>query len=105
MKSFDGYKLNLKYHFDPSSNYTFAFAVIAFLSRLGSQIVKKFLTESNLLSSGQFLEDVRKVMGVPEWMVSVDSRKTRILHSGACIQILLHFSGPDANKLELDFAK
>ncbi|KAJ2940014.1 hypothetical protein O0L34_g14045 [Tuta absoluta] len=53
----------------------------------------------------KFLEDVRKVMGVPEWMVGVDSRKTRVLHSGSCIQVLLHFQGPEANKLELDFSR
>ncbi|CAH2230559.1 jg8887 [Pararge aegeria aegeria] len=54
---------------------------------------------------GMFLDDVRKVMGVPEWMIGVDSRRTRVLHQGACIQILLHFSGPEANRVELDFSK
>ncbi|XP_012547044.2 uncharacterized protein LOC101739289 isoform X1 [Bombyx mori] len=54
---------------------------------------------------GQFLEDIRKVMGVPEWMVSVDSRRTRDLHHSTCIQILLHFTGPHANRLELDFTR
>ncbi|XP_066586391.1 uncharacterized protein Rsod [Prorops nasuta] len=53
----------------------------------------------------QFLDDVRKVMGIPEWMLSIDGRKTRILHNGACIQFLLHFKGPIANKLEQDFSK
>ncbi|XP_050455769.1 uncharacterized protein LOC126853760 [Cataglyphis hispanica] len=53
----------------------------------------------------QFLEDVRKVMGIPEWMLSIDNRKTKILHDGACIQFLLHFKGPIANKLEQDFSK
>ncbi|XP_071566892.1 uncharacterized protein Rsod isoform X1 [Temnothorax nylanderi] len=53
----------------------------------------------------QFLEDVRKVMGIPEWMLSIDGRKTKILHNGACIQFLLHFKGPIANKLEQDFSK
>ncbi|KAL6264113.1 hypothetical protein P5V15_004191 [Pogonomyrmex californicus] len=53
----------------------------------------------------QFLEDVRKVMGIPEWMLSIDSRKTKILHNGACIQFLLHFKGPIANKLEQDFSR
>ncbi|XP_076244983.1 uncharacterized protein Rsod [Calliopsis andreniformis] len=53
----------------------------------------------------QFLEDVRKVMGIPEWMLSIDNRKTKILHNGACIQFLLHFKGPIANKLEQDFNK
>ncbi|KZC13221.1 hypothetical protein WN55_05919, partial [Dufourea novaeangliae] len=53
----------------------------------------------------QFLEDVRKIMGIPEWMLSIDNRKTKILHNGACIQFLLHFKGPIANTLELDFNK
>ncbi|CAK9808868.1 Superoxide dismutase [Cu-Zn] B [Anthophora quadrimaculata] len=53
----------------------------------------------------QFLGDVRKVMGIPDWMLSIDNRKTKILHNGACIQFLLHFKGPIANKLEHDFNK
>lgn len=32
-------------------------------------------------------------MGVPDWMITVDSRKTKILHNGACIQYLVHFKG------------
>ena len=52
-----------------------------------------------------FLEDIRRVMGVPEWMMSVDARRTRTLHGGTCIQLLLHFTGPHANRLELDFTK
>lgn len=44
-------------------------------------------------------------MGIPEWMLSIDSRKTKILHNGACIQFLLHFRGPIANRLEIDFSK
>jgi hypothetical protein len=44
-------------------------------------------------SRAQFIEDVREVMGLPEWMLTVDSRKTRTLHSGTCIQFLLHFKG------------
>ncbi|XP_008207466.1 uncharacterized protein LOC100124033 [Nasonia vitripennis] len=55
--------------------------------------------------AAQFLEDVRQVMGIPEWMLSIDNRKTKILHDGACIQFLLHFKGPIANKLEQDFSK
>jgi hypothetical protein len=44
-------------------------------------------------SRAQFIEDVREVMGLPEWMLTVDSRKTRTLHDGTCIQFLLHFKG------------
>lgn len=53
----------------------------------------------------QFIEDVREVMGLPEWMLTVDSRKTRTLHGGTCIQFLLHFKGPQANQLEQDFSR
>ncbi|KAL1137771.1 hypothetical protein AAG570_009467, partial [Ranatra chinensis] len=51
----------------------------------------------------QFLEDVRKVMGIPDWFLTVDARKTNVLYNGACIQLLVHFKGPQANKLEQDF--
>lgn len=44
-------------------------------------------------------------MGIPEWMLSVDSRKTKTLHHGACVQFLLHFKGPIAGRLEQDFSK
>ncbi|XP_073970681.1 superoxide dismutase family protein Rsod isoform X1 [Rhodnius prolixus] len=53
----------------------------------------------------QFLEDIRKVLGVPDWFLTVDSRKTNILYNGACIQLLIHFKGPQANKLEQDFSR
>ncbi|PSN32762.1 hypothetical protein C0J52_15463 [Blattella germanica] len=53
----------------------------------------------------QFIEDVREVMGLPEWMLTVDSRKTRTLHGGTCIQFLLHFKGAQANQLEQDFSR
>nr|CAI5853950.1 unnamed protein product [Callosobruchus analis] len=51
----------------------------------------------------QFIEDIREVMGIPEWFLTVDSRQTKSLHNDACVQILLHFKGPIANKLEQDF--
>ncbi|XP_071440833.1 uncharacterized protein Rsod [Hetaerina americana] len=54
--------------------------------------------------TAQFIDDVREVMGLPEWMLTVDSRKTKVLHGGACIQFLLHFKGPIANRLEQDFS-
>nr|XP_018907893.1 PREDICTED: uncharacterized protein LOC109037571 [Bemisia tabaci] len=52
----------------------------------------------------QFLNDVRAVMGIPEWFLTIDHRKTKILHDGACIQFLFHFKGPDVNRLEQDFS-
>lgn len=53
----------------------------------------------------QFIEDVRDVLGVPEWMLTVDSRKTKALYSGTCIQFLLHFKGPIAHQIEQDFSR
>lgn len=44
-------------------------------------------------------------MGLPEWMLSVDSRKITDLHNGACVQILMHFKGPLAHQMELDLSR
>lgn len=57
------------------------------------------------LFSAQFVDDVREVMGIPEWMMTVDTRKIKILHNDACIQFLMHFKGPIANRLEQDFGR
>ncbi|CAG9760751.1 unnamed protein product [Ceutorhynchus assimilis] len=51
----------------------------------------------------QFIEDIREVMGIPEWFLTVDTRKTKNLHTNDCVQLLLHFKGPIATKLEQDF--
>merc|ERR1740123_2579440 len=53
----------------------------------------------------QFMEEVQTVMGVPDWFLFTDSRETKSLHEGKCLQILLHFRGPHANKLEQDFSR
>ncbi|KAJ6637646.1 hypothetical protein Bhyg_10377 [Pseudolycoriella hygida] len=53
----------------------------------------------------QFLEDVRHVMGLPKWMLSIDSRKTKTLHNDACIQMIVHFKGAQAHQIEIDFSK
>lgn len=53
----------------------------------------------------QFLEEVRTVMGLPEWMLAIDSRSTKTLHNDACIQMIVHFKGPNAHQIEQDFSK
>ncbi|XP_058812526.1 uncharacterized protein LOC131677032 [Topomyia yanbarensis] len=53
----------------------------------------------------QFLEEIRSVMGLPEWMLAIDSRSTRSLHNDACIQMIVHFKGPSAHQIEQDFSK
>lgn len=47
----------------------------------------------------QFLEDVREVMGIPDWFLTIDSRKTTMLHNGACVQLLIHFKGNNIKTL------
>ncbi|XP_065226507.1 uncharacterized protein Rsod [Planococcus citri] len=53
----------------------------------------------------QFLTEVREILGAPEWMLTVDNRKTKVLHNGACIQLLFHFKGPSASEIEQDFSR
>lgn len=44
-------------------------------------------------------------MGIPEWMMDIDARKTKTLHNGACIQMIMHFKGPQAHHLEQEFSR
>uniref|UniRef100_A0A8D8WQN7 Superoxide dismutase copper/zinc binding domain-containing protein n=1 Tax=Cacopsylla melanoneura TaxID=428564 RepID=A0A8D8WQN7_9HEMI len=53
----------------------------------------------------EFISDVRDALAVAEWIITADSRKTKTLHDGTCVQFLVHFKGPDANELELLFSK
>ncbi|XP_062551258.1 uncharacterized protein LOC134216338 [Armigeres subalbatus] len=53
----------------------------------------------------QFLEDVRAVMGLPEWMLAIDSRSIKTLHNDACVQMIIHFKGPSAFQIEQDFSR
>lgn len=51
------------------------------------------------------MEEVRGIMGVPEWFVYTDSRKTRSDNGDNCVAMEIHFAGPYANDLEQDFNK
>lgn len=44
-------------------------------------------------------------MGIPEWMLSVDSRKITLLHNDACVQMLMHFKGALAHQMEQDLSR
>ena len=68
------------------------------------EIVKFATIESKpSFNLASFIEEVQGIMGVPEWFVFIDTRKTKTLFGGKCTQIQLHFAGPNANKLEQDF--
>ena len=51
----------------------------------------------------EFMEEVRAIMGVPEWFLHEDSRKTKDFNGEKCVQIEIIFTGPNANRLEQDF--
>ena len=59
--------------------------------------------KGNKFSIREFMEEVRGIMGVPEWFVYTDSRKTRGDNGDNCIAMQIHFAGPYANQLEQDF--
>ena len=59
--------------------------------------------KGNKFSIREFMEEVRGIMGVPEWFVHTDSRKTRPDNGDNCVAMQIHFAGPYANKLEQDF--
>ncbi|ODM91430.1 Superoxide dismutase [Cu-Zn] [Orchesella cincta] len=52
-----------------------------------------------------FIDEVRKVLGVPDWLLTFDNRQTKDVYNGECIQVLFHFRGPEANRIEQDFDK
>ena len=54
------------------------------------------------MSSSDFVNDVRRVMGVPPWMLLVDSRETRLVVGNRCVQFKMNFYGPHAAKIEQD---
>ena len=59
--------------------------------------------KGNRFSIREFMEEVRGIMGVPEWFVYTDSRKTRPDDGDNCVAMEVHFAGPYANQLEQDF--
>ena len=59
--------------------------------------------KGNKFSIREFMEEVRGIMGVPEWFVYTDSRKTRPDNGDNCVAMQIHFAGPYANQLEQDF--
>ena len=56
-------------------------------------------------NSSEFIEDVRRVMGVPEWFLQVDSRQTKDIQNGRCVQFKVHFYGPVAARIEHDLSQ
>lgn len=55
--------------------------------------------------SSAFVDDVRRVLGAPSWMLLVDSRETRDIQFGRCVQFKIHFYGPQAQRMEQDLTR
>ncbi|XP_046653346.1 uncharacterized protein LOC124344000 [Daphnia pulicaria] len=55
--------------------------------------------------ASEFVEDVRRVLGVPEWMLLVDTRHTRNIQNDRCVQFKVHFYGPVATRIEQDLSQ
>ena len=68
-------------------------------------MIEKKVIKKVLIDRSQFIDDVRKVMGLPEWFLHIDSRTTQILHGGACVAFKVHFKGPKAHQMEQDFSR
>jgi len=53
--------------------------------------------------ASQMIEAVRKVLQAPEWFLFIDEQETLEINLGRCVQFTIHFRGPHAQKLQLDF--
>ncbi len=68
-------------------------------------IIRLFFLNIFCFFSSEFVEDVRRVLGVPEWMLLVDTRHTRNIQNDRCVQFKVHFYGPVATRIEQDLSQ
>ncbi|KAK4302695.1 hypothetical protein Pmani_025234 [Petrolisthes manimaculis] len=52
-----------------------------------------------------FMNDMRDVLGAPEWYLAADLSTTSFSADQQCVTFVIHFMGPKAGRLELDFSK
>ncbi|XP_071538692.1 LOW QUALITY PROTEIN: uncharacterized protein [Panulirus ornatus] len=56
-------------------------------------------------SAPTFMDDVREVLGAPEWYLAADLQTVTLSSDLECVTFVVHFKGPQANQLELDFSR
>ncbi|KAK7067894.1 hypothetical protein SK128_014783, partial [Halocaridina rubra] len=52
-----------------------------------------------------FMDEVRKVLGAPEWYLAADLQTVSYSSDQKCVTFVVHFMGPSAHQLELDFSR
>lgn len=67
--------------FQPSAPFLFCFP-----SFLGENCVEMKSKIGIDCHRSEFIDDVRRVMGLPEWMLAADARQTRDVQNGRCMQ-------------------
>ncbi|XP_050697419.1 uncharacterized protein LOC126985909 [Eriocheir sinensis] len=52
-----------------------------------------------------FMADVREVLGAPRWYLAADLQTVTLSSDQQCVTFVVHFMGPSAGQLELDFSR
>lgn len=52
-----------------------------------------------------FMAEVRKVLGAPEWYLAADLETVSYSSDQQCVTFVVHFMGPQAQQLELDYSR
>ncbi|CAL1273465.1 unnamed protein product [Larinioides sclopetarius] len=52
----------------------------------------------------RFMEHMRDLLDTKEWLVVQDVQSQREILDGQCIQLTVHFYGPDAHRLQIEFS-
>ncbi|XP_063847913.1 uncharacterized protein LOC135093003 [Scylla paramamosain] len=52
-----------------------------------------------------FMMDMREVLGAPKWFLAADLQTVTFSSDQQCVTFVVHFMGPSAGRLELDFSR
>ncbi|KAG0723409.1 hypothetical protein GWK47_005529 [Chionoecetes opilio] len=52
-----------------------------------------------------FMSDMREVLGAPKWFLAADLQTVTLSTDQQCVTFVVHFMGPSARRLELDFSR
>ncbi|XP_068215953.1 uncharacterized protein [Palaemon carinicauda] len=53
----------------------------------------------------RFMSELREVLGAPEWYLAADLQTVSYSSDQKCVTFVIHFMGPSAARLELDFSR
>ncbi|GFT01177.1 putative RNA-directed DNA polymerase from transposon X-element [Nephila pilipes] len=52
----------------------------------------------------RFMEHMRQQLDTKDWLVVQDTQSQREILDGQCVQLTIHFYGPDAHRLQIEFS-